>query len=235
MKDQWDYVLSALEELGVKEFLVLMGQNKMKSFLVASASLPLYSSTNVEIAQNGSEETPLTSRIQSLHLPLEVDHHEEEEYSVVLTLDNRWANNLVVQYRSKFFPQWMQFLWMNWQKYVFCGFVLAFDRLAKSKYIRFQLKIFDLHLSGFLLVVVFLLVVAQVRDQFFAMRNSDPRVRTVFVYRFNSCFHSIFTLWAAGCDFQHGPNFGVFFGSILLVVMIHLPLEECIHDRPLIL
>ena len=62
-----------------------------------------------------------------------------------------------------------------------CGFVQAFDRLAKGKCIRFQRKIFDLHLRGFLLVVVVLLV-AQVRDQLSqAMRNSDPRVRMVFV------------------------------------------------------
>ena len=31
----------------------------------------------------------------------------------------------------------------------------------------------------------------------------------VFVCRFNYNFHSIFTLWEAGCDFQYGPNFGV--------------------------
>ena len=53
-------------------------------------------------------------------------------------------------------------------------------------------------------------LVAQVRDQLIqAMRNSDPRVRIVFVYRFNSNFHSIFTLQVAGCDFQYGPNLGV--------------------------
>ena len=37
------------------------------------------------------------------------------------------------------------------------------------------------------------------------MRNSDPRVRTVFVYRFNSNFLSTFTLQATGCNFQYGP------------------------------
>ena len=46
----------------------------------------------------------LISRIQSLHHLLEVDYHDEEEWSVSSTLDNRWKNNLVVQYRSKFFP-----------------------------------------------------------------------------------------------------------------------------------
>ena len=80
----------------------------------------------------------------------------------------------------------------------------------KSKYIRFQRKVFELHLRCFLLVVVVLLVVAQVRDQLIqAMRNSDPRVRIVFVYGLNSDFHSIFTLKAAGCNFQYGSNLGV--------------------------
>ena len=68
------------------------------------------------------------------------------------------------------------------------GFASAFDRLAKA-------NTFELHLRGFLLVVVVLLVVAQVRDQLIqATRNSDPRVRIVFVFRFNSNFHSVFTL-----------------------------------------
>ena len=91
-----------------------------------------------------------------------------------------------------------------------CGLALAFDRLAKGKYIRFQNTIFELHLRSFLLAVVVLRVVAQVRDQFIqSMRISEPRVRIVFVYRLNSNFHSIFTLEIAGCDFQYGPNQGV--------------------------
>ena len=31
----------------------------------------------------------------------------------------------------------------------------------------------------------------------------------VFVHRFNSHFHSIFTLQVTGCDFRYGPNYGV--------------------------
>ena len=85
--------------------------------------LPLYSSTfhqtNVEIAQNRSEDIPLFSRIQSLHHLLEVDDHDEEEYSVVLTLGNRLANNLLAQHQSTFFPRRVKFLWMGWQEYVF--------------------------------------------------------------------------------------------------------------------
>ena len=73
------------------------------------------------------------------------------------------------------------------------GFALAFDT-RKKKYIRLQRRLFELHLRGFLFVVV-VLFLNQVRDQLIqAMRNSDPRVRIVFVYRFNSNFHSLFTL-----------------------------------------
>ena len=66
------------------------------------------------------------------------------------------------------------------------------------------LLIRPLHLGCFLLVVVVVLVVAQVRDQIIQdMSISDPRVRIVFVYKFNSNFHSIFTLQVADSDFQY--------------------------------
>ena len=45
-----------------------------------------------------------------LRLLLEVDHHDEEEYSIVLTLDKRWANKFLAQYQSNVFPRWVQFL-----------------------------------------------------------------------------------------------------------------------------
>ena len=52
------------------------------------------------------------------------------------------------------------------------------------------------------MLVVVVLLVAQVRDQLIqSMRNSDLRVRIVFVDRFNSDFHSMFTLQVTGCDF----------------------------------
>ena len=64
----------------------------------------------------------------------------------------------------------------------------------------------ELHVSGFLLVVVLVLVV-QVRDQFvWAMRNSDPRVRIVFVDKHDSDLNSMFVLQATGCNFQNGRN-----------------------------
>ena len=85
-----------LEELGDKGFLVLMDQYNIEIFCCFLRHLPLYSSTfhqtNVEIAQNRSEDNLLISRIQSLHLLLEVDDHDEEEHSVVLTLGKRWVN-----------------------------------------------------------------------------------------------------------------------------------------------
>ena len=65
------------------------------------------------------------------------------------------------------------------------GFASAFDRLANAN------------------------TSVQVRDQLVqSMRNSDPRVRIVFVHRFNSNFHYIWTLQVTGCDFNTGPIFG---------------------------
>ena len=83
---------------------------------------------------------------------------------------------------------------MSWQEYV--SVVLLWPLIGSQRQVHsFQRKIFELHLRGFLLVVVVLLVVAQVRDQLIqAMRNSDQRVRIAFVYRFNSNVHSTLTL-----------------------------------------
>ena len=41
------------------------------------------------------------------------------------------------------------------------------------------------------------------------MRNSDPRVSIVSAQRHNSDLNSMFTVQVTGCNFQHGPNFGV--------------------------
>ena len=72
---------------------------------------------------------------------------------------------------------------------------------CKRKYFRLR--------RGLLLVVVVLLV-DQVCDLFVqVMRNSNPRVRIVFVNRFNYDFHSMLILKVTGCNFQHGSNFGV--------------------------
>ena len=104
---------------------------------------------------------------------------------------------------------------------------------CKSKYIRFQRKCFRLRLRGLLLVVVVLLV-DQVRDQFIqAMRNSDRRERIVFVYRFNSDFHSMFTLQVTGCDFQYGSNFGVPLNLTFRVSWIFHLVAKCTPDMSL--
>ena len=93
MKDQWDCALNDLEELEDQEFLVLMDQYNIEIFSCFLRLLPLYSSTfhqtNDDKTQDDPEENLFFSRIQSLHRLLEVDDHDEEEYSVVLTLGNR--------------------------------------------------------------------------------------------------------------------------------------------------
>ena len=123
MKDQWDCVLNDLEELVGKEFLVLTDQYNIEIFSCGLRLLPFYSSTfhqtTTESSQIRTEDNLLTSRIQSLHLLLEVDHHDEEEKSVFWTLGKRLANNLLAQYQSKIIHRQVSFLWMSWQKYVF--------------------------------------------------------------------------------------------------------------------
>ena len=83
------------------------------------------------------------------------------------------------------------------------------SRFCSSLWSACKRKYFRLRCRSLLLVVV-VLVFDQVCDHLIqAMRNSDPRVSIVFVHTFNSDFHSVFTLWVTGCDFQYGSNFGV--------------------------
>ena len=107
MKDPWDCVLNDLEELRDQEFLVLMDQCNIEIPSRHLRLLPFCSSsfhqTNVESAQIRSENNLLISRIQSLNLLLEVAHHDEEGYSVVLTLGKRLMNKFLAQYQSKIF------------------------------------------------------------------------------------------------------------------------------------
>ena len=142
MKGPWDCVLNDLEELGDKEFLVLMDQYNIEIFSCFLRLLPFYSSTfhqtNVEIAEIRSEDNLSISRIQSIHCLLEVDYHDEEDWSVSSTLDNLWANYLVVQYRSKFLPQKSKVFVDELAEIRLCGFALAFDRLAKARAFDFN-------------------------------------------------------------------------------------------------
>ena len=109
---------------------------------------------------------------------------EERVLSCFLTLGERLANKFLAQHQSTFFPQWGKVLVDELARVSLCGFASAFGRLAQASTFVFKGKIFELHLGGFLLVVVVLLVVAQVRDQLIqAMRNSDPRVRmSLFIH-----------------------------------------------------
>ena len=107
VKDQWDCVLSVLKELGEKEFLALTNQYNNEFFLVASASchctLPHFIRSMLELRKIVPKIILLISRIQSLHLLLEVDDHDEVEHSVVLTLGKRYTNKSLALHQSKIF------------------------------------------------------------------------------------------------------------------------------------
>ena len=123
MKDQWDCVLDDPEELGDQEFIVLMDQYSTEIFSFLLLFLPCCSSTfrqtNVESAQIRSEDNFLILQNSIAPSSLEVDHHDEEEYSVVLTLGKRYPKKFLALHQSKIFHRSVQFLWMGWQEYVF--------------------------------------------------------------------------------------------------------------------
>ena len=78
------------------------------------------------------------------------------------------------------------------------GFAEAFDRLANANTSVFVVEV-SAHCRR-------RTPVDQVRDQLFqAMRNSDSRVRIVFVHRFHSDFHSTFTLQITVVTSKTGP------------------------------
>ena len=122
VQDQWNCVLNDLEELGSEEFLVLMDQYSMEIFSCFLTLLPFDSSihqTNAESTENRSEDDLLISRIQSLHHLLEVNDHDEEEHSAVLTLGKRCSNKFLAQCQSKIFHRQVQILKMSRPEYVF--------------------------------------------------------------------------------------------------------------------
>ena len=67
------------------------------------------------------------------------------------------------------------------------GFASAFDRLANANTSVFVVEV-SCTLSSYSLSI------KSVTNLFKSMSNSDPRVRIGFVHRFNSDFHSVFTL-----------------------------------------
>ena len=110
--------------------------------------------TNVEIAQICSEDHLSVSRIQSLHHLLEVDYHHEEECSVAL---RHWivGGRIILWFNigPRSFPNGHSFCgWAGRDTSLWFCFSLLSAR--KSTCFRFQRKNFELHLWGFLLVVV---------------------------------------------------------------------------------
>ena len=143
MKDQWDYVLNNLEELGDKEFSVLMDQYNIEIFSCclrpfATCTLPLLIRPMFGLHNIVPKiHTPSISRVQSLHHLLEVDDHDEEEYSVVLILVSDWRIIFWLNISPLFLSNWYSFCkWAGRSTSLWFCFSLWSAR--KSKYIRFQ-------------------------------------------------------------------------------------------------
>ena len=108
-----------------------------------------------------------------------------------------------------------------------CCFALAFDRLAKSP--AFNLNAYSSNCTS---EVSCSLLFKFLTNLFWSTRNSYPLVRIVFVHIHNSDFNSRIYFACNKLQLPIWAQFWCSLGSILLVVMLLL-LEECIHDRPL--
>ena len=201
-----------LKSLEIKNFLSSRVSTILISFLVASASCHLALPHIIR---------PMLRVLK--FIPMIIFQSPEFDRTIFFS---KWFSMPKKSVQSS--CHWVRLIWLSsWfninpcyftKKYIFCRwasegrsswFCFSLWTACACKYFRLQRKYFRLRFRGLLLVVV-VLFVDQVRDQpTQAMRNSDPRVRIVFVYRFNSNFHSIFTLQITGCDFQHGSNIGV--------------------------
>ena len=100
-----------------------------------------------------------------------------------MTLGKRYANKFLALHQSKIYHRkYSSCRWASSGKS--SRFCFSLWSACICEYIRFQRKCFRLRLRGILLVVVVLLV-DQVCDQLVqSMKNSDPLMRIVFVYRF---------------------------------------------------
>ena len=148
VKDQWDCVLNDFEELGDK--IISCPDESQYSIEITSCCLRLlafcsstFHQTNAESSQNRSEDSLLISRIQSHHLLLAVIDHDEEECLVFLPQGTLDQIELLVQYQSIFFQEWVQSLKMSKQLRVFSVFASVLDWLAKANTFVFNKKSSD--------------------------------------------------------------------------------------------
>ena len=145
VRDQWVCVLNDLEELGGKEFLVLMDQYNIEIFSCCLRLLPSYFSTyhqtNIESAQICSEDHLAVPRIRSPHLLLGVILRAEEECLVFLPLGTLDLIELLVQHQSIFLSR-IETVLVDEQvvEVGLLGFAVAFERLCVCKYFRLQRK-----------------------------------------------------------------------------------------------
>ena len=213
------------------------------SFLVSSSSchafLPLVVRSMMTIQKMFLKIVFDSPEFNRSIISLGVDFHDEEDESISSTLHNRRLHFLLVQHRSKFFHQDSIVLVDELAESRLCGFALTFNRLAKSP--AFNLNAYSSNCTSEVSCSLL----------FKFMRNSDPRMRVVFVRRYNSYLNSIFTLQATGCNFHYGSNFGVHIwqmcsrqvtasvnceNSAVYFVMKYCPIfnniqESCIHTK----
>ena len=147
-------------------------QHSIEIFSCCLRLLPSCSSihhqTNIGSTQIYSEDHLFSLQNSIAHLLLEAFLRVEEECLSLLATGYAWSDSFTNKYSS---CRWAS----SWRSFWFC---FSLGSACKRKYFRLRCRS--------LLLVVVVLFVDQVCDQLVqAKRNSDPRVRIVFVQRFN--------------------------------------------------
>ena len=218
MKDQWDCVLNDFEELEGTEFLVLTGQCSIEIFYCCLRLLPCCSSIH---HQTNIESTNLFWIFCSPEFDRSIIF---SRYTPMTKKIDQFLGHWVIGERT--------FLWFNisrtslLNRYSSCGwavrntslwFCLRLWSTRKSTCIRFQ-RIESSNCNS---------------EFSCSFLSCSLLLRMAVVHRLNSNFHSIFTLWAAGCDFKCGSNLSVHPNPTLWNRAFFHPLTTCTHDRPL--
>ena len=231
MKDQWDYVLNVLEELGDKQLFLKYQCSTDISFLLLLLLSSIISNdrqTSAVRVEIDSEENSLSSRIELLRRLLVVLFESVEE-DLITFFEISYAErekNLLVQYQSTFFHS-LEWCSVNHQVLLLCGFAFAFDLAAKS-----FIFCCDACSSGRSAGTSVLLWFESITNLF------DPWEILTQDWELSSLRDQI--LISIPClpyrqlvvTSSTGPNFCVSLDPSSLVVMIHRLLEECIHDKP---
>ena len=229
MKDQWDCVLYVLEELGNKFFLKYQYSTDI-SFLFLLLLTNMLSNdhpTNRVFVEIDSEEISWSSRIELLRrLLIVLFESVEEDWSLSSKSRTQRKKNLLVQYQCTFCHS-SEWCLVHQQVLFFVVLhppLIWLQKLSQS--------------------IVTLVLQVDLQELLCCCSSNQSRIYLIhekFSHKIENYLFSETRFWfqfhvcriVNWSWFPIRVQFLCFLESILVVVVIHHFLEECIHDRPL--